>query len=170
MYIRTNKVIVIISAKPVPNPLNPSSMFIAFDAHVIPKGIKNKIAYPKSISPKMLRRSNNYYLRRMAQSELNLPLFPTTTIGSFPQTSEVRKYRLKFKKKEINAKKYESFLKNETKKAIKFQENIGIDVIVHGEFERNDMVEYFGEQLQGFIFTKFGMLVTKFSYTGISPI
>ena len=110
----------------------------------------------KSISPKMLRRKNNYFLRKMVQSELNLPLFPTTTIGSFPQTSEVRKYRLKFKKKEINAKKYESFLKNETKKAIKFQENIGIDVIVHGEFERNDMVEYFGEQLQGFIFTKFG--------------
>ena len=110
----------------------------------------------KSISSKMLRRKNNYFLRKMIQSELNLPLFPTTTIGSFPQTSEVRKYRLKFKRKEINAKKYENFLKNETKKAIKFQESIGIDVVVHGEFERNDMVEYFGEQLKGFIFTKFG--------------
>jgi len=110
----------------------------------------------KSISSKMLRRKNNYFLRKMVQSELNLPLFPTTTIGSFPQTSEVRKYRLKFKRKEINAKKYETFLKNETKKTIKFQESIGIDVIVHGEFERNDMVEYFGEQLKGFIFTKFG--------------
>ena len=110
----------------------------------------------KSISSRMLRRKNNYFLRKMVQSELNLPLFPTTTIGSFPQTSAVRKYRLKFKRKEINAKKYENFLKNQTKKTIKFQENIGIDVIVHGEFERNDMVEYFGEQLKGFIFTKFG--------------
>ena len=104
----------------------------------------------------MLRRKNNYFLRKMLQSELNLPLFPTTTIGSFPQTSEVRKYRLKFKRKEINLKKYENFLKKETKKTIKFQESIGIDVVVHGEFERNDMVEYFGEQLKGFIFTKFG--------------
>ena len=117
------------------------------------KKVKKRI---KSISPKMLRRNNNYYLRRMAQSELNLPLFPTTTIGSFPQTSQVRKFRLKFKKKEISKKNYEKFLKTETKKAIKFQENIDIDVAVHGEFERNDMVEYFGEQLNGFIFTKFG--------------
>ena len=117
------------------------------------KKVKKRI---KSISPKMLRRNNNYYLRRMAQSELNLPLFPTTTIGSFPQTSQVRKFRLKFKKKEISKKNYEKFLKSETKKAIKFQENIDIDVAVHGEFERNDMVEYFGEQLNGFIFTKFG--------------
>ena len=110
----------------------------------------------KSISSKLLKRNNNYFLRKLIQSDLNLPLFPTTTIGSFPQTKEVRKYRLDFKKKIINAKKYEAFLKNETKKAIKFQEAIDIDVMVHGEFERNDMVEYFGEQLEGFIFTKYG--------------
>ena len=110
----------------------------------------------KSISSKILKRNNNYFLRRMVQKDLNLPLFPTTTIGSFPQTNQVRKFRLKYKKKEISKKTYENFLKNETKKTIKFQENIGMDVIVHGEFERNDMVEYFGEQLQGFIFTKFG--------------
>ena len=122
------------------------------------KLIHNKIVKKriKSISSKMLRRNNNYFLRKKIQSQLNLPLFPTTTIGSFPQTSEVRKFRLKFKKKEISKKNYEKFLKNETKKAIKFQENIDIDVVVHGEFERNDMVEYFGEQLNGFIFTKFG--------------
>ena len=117
------------------------------------KKVKKRI---KSISSKMLKRNNNYFLRSMIQSELNLPSFPTTTIGSFPQTNEVRKFRLKFKKKEISKKTYENFLKKETKKTIKFQENIDIDVIVHGEFERNDMVEYFGEQLQGFIFTKFG--------------
>ena len=122
------------------------------------KLIHNKIVKKriKSISSKMLRRNNDYFLRKTIQSQLNLPLFPTTTIGSFPQTSEVRKSRLKFKKKEISKKNYEKFLKNETKKAIKFQENIDIDVVVHGEFERNDMVEYFGEQLNGFIFTKFG--------------
>ena len=117
------------------------------------KNVKKRM---KSISPKMLKRNNNYFLRKMIQDELNLPLFPTTTIGSFPQTNEVRKSRLKFKKKEITQKSYESFLKKETKKAIKFQESIDIDVVVHGEFERNDMVEYFGEQLKGFIFTKFG--------------
>ena len=117
------------------------------------KNVKKRM---KSISPRMLKRNNNYFLRKMIQDELNLPLFPTTTIGSFPQTNEVRKSRLKFKKKEITQKSYESFLKKETKKAIKFQESIDIDVVVHGEFERNDMVEYFGEQLEGFIFTKFG--------------
>ncbi len=110
----------------------------------------------KSISQKMLKRNNNYFLRQMVQSELNLPQFPTTTIGSFPQTSEVRKKRLKFKKREISKNTYENFLKKETKKAIKFQENIDIDVVVHGEFERNDMVEYFGEQLKGFVFSKYG--------------
>ena len=117
------------------------------------KNVKKRI---KSISSKILHRNNSYFLRKMVQDKLNLPLFPTTTIGSFPQTNEVRKSRLKFKKKEISKKNYESFLKKETKKAIKFQEDIDIDVIVHGEFERNDMVEYFGEQLQGFLFTKFG--------------
>ena len=117
------------------------------------KNVKKRI---KSISSKILHRNNSYSLRKIVQDELNLPLFPTTTIGSFPQTKEVRKSRLKFKKKEISKKNYESFLKKETKKAIKFQEDIDIDVIVHGEFERNDMVEYFGEQLQGFLFTKFG--------------
>ena len=117
------------------------------------KDVKKRI---KFISSRMLKRNNQYLLRRMVQAKLNLPLFPTTTIGSFPQTNEVRKFRLKFKKEKISKKTYETFLKKETKKAIKFQEAIDIDVIVHGEFERNDMVEYFGEQLQGFIFTKFG--------------
>ncbi|PPR43793.1 MAG: 5-methyltetrahydropteroyltriglutamate--homocysteine methyltransferase [Alphaproteobacteria bacterium MarineAlpha6_Bin2] len=115
--------------------------------------VKNKI---KSISSRLLNRKNKYANRQEIQSKLNLPLFPTTTIGSFPQTKSVRKARLKFKRKEISKNTYEKFLKSETKKAIKFQEKIGMDVLVHGEFERNDMVEYFGEQLHGFIFTKFG--------------
>lgn len=90
------------------------------------------------------------------EAALNLPLLPTTTIGSFPQTAEVRKARADFKAGKIDAAAYDTFLKEETKNCIKYQEEIGIDVLVHGEFERNDMVEYFGEQLGGFAFTKNG--------------
>lgn len=100
-------------------------------------------------------RKNNFDVRKVAQQELlNLPLFPTTTIGSFPQTTEVRNWRSKFKKKEISEQEYDTLLKEETKRTIEWQEKIGIDVLVHGEYERNDMVEYFGEQLNGFTFTK----------------
>ncbi|UII25089.1 5-methyltetrahydropteroyltriglutamate--homocysteine S-methyltransferase [Fulvivirga maritima] len=90
------------------------------------------------------------------QSVLNLPLYPTTTIGSFPQTKEVRSWRAKFKKGELSQKEYNDLLAEETAKAIEWQEKIGLDVLVHGEFERNDMVEYFGEKLNGFVFTQNG--------------
>ncbi|WP_417463504.1 5-methyltetrahydropteroyltriglutamate--homocysteine S-methyltransferase [Kordiimonas sp.] len=89
-----------------------------------------------------------------AQRDLSLPQFPTTTIGSFPQTEAVRQARATFKKGVLSAAQYDEFLKEETKKAISFQEEVGLDVLVHGEFERNDMVEYFGERLAGFLFTK----------------
>lgn len=103
------------------------------------------------------KRQNIFSIRKDKQHKaLNLPLFPTTTIGSFPQTTEVRTWRAKFKKGEINAQQYDTLLKEETEKAIRWQEEIGIDVLVHGEFERNDMVEYFGEQLDGFVFTQNG--------------
>lgn len=103
------------------------------------------------------KRQNIFSVRKDKQHKaLNLPLFPTTTIGSFPQTTEVRTWRAKFKKGEINAQQYDTLLKEETEKAIRWQEEIGIDVLVHGEFERNDMVEYFGEQLDGFVFTQNG--------------
>lgn len=102
-------------------------------------------------------RKNNYQKRRQIQTnELKLPLFPTTTIGSFPQTAEVRKARADFKAGKISAANYEKFLQEETARCVAFQEEIGLDVLVHGEFERNDMVEYFGEQLSGFVFTKNG--------------
>jgi 5-methyltetrahydropteroyltriglutamate--homocysteine methyltransferase len=87
---------------------------------------------------------------------LNLPLFPTTSIGSFPQTDEVRSWRARWKKGELTDVAYVDLLKAETKKAVEWQEEIGIDVPVHGEFERNDMVEYFGEQLDGYVFSKNG--------------
>jgi 5-methyltetrahydropteroyltriglutamate--homocysteine methyltransferase len=91
--------------------------------------------------------------RRRAQ-QLALPAFPTTTIGSFPQTEEVRKARSAHGKGELTDAAYETFLREETERAIRWQEEAGLDVLVHGELERNDMVQYFGEQLSGFVFTK----------------
>jgi len=102
-------------------------------------------------------RKSSYTQRRILQAEaLKLPLFPTTTIGSFPQTAEVRSWRAQFKKGNLTEKQYDALIQKETEETIRFQEEIDIDVLVHGEFERNDMVEYFGEQLQGFLFTKNG--------------
>lgn len=93
--------------------------------------------------------------REAVQKEaFQLPLFPTTTIGSFPQTAEVRKNRSAFKKGEITEEQYKQFNKDRIKECIELQEEIGLNVLVHGEFERNDMVEYFGESLKGFLFTE----------------
>lgn len=92
------------------------------------------------------------------QQKLNLPMFPTTTIGSFPQTQEVRSWRSKLKKGEISQEEYNNLIKGEIERTIKWQEDAGLDVLVHGEFERNDMVEYFGEMLQGYAFTKNGWI------------
>lgn len=94
--------------------------------------------------------------RLEAQKSLNLPLFPTTTIGSFPQTKEIRINRNKFTKGEITAEEYEKFIEKEIQEVVKFQEEVGLDVLVHGEPERNDMVQYFGERLKGFAFTTNG--------------
>ncbi|MDK6249607.1 5-methyltetrahydropteroyltriglutamate--homocysteine S-methyltransferase [Alloscardovia omnicolens] len=93
--------------------------------------------------------------RQALQREaLNLPLLPTTTIGSFPQTKEVRAERAKLRKGDLSREEYNAFIKRNIDEVIKQQENIGLDVLVHGEFERNDMVEYFGQNLNGFLFTK----------------
>ncbi|WP_057937185.1 5-methyltetrahydropteroyltriglutamate--homocysteine S-methyltransferase [Algoriphagus resistens] len=103
------------------------------------------------------QRKSGFSIRQSRQKEsLSLPLFPTTTIGSFPQTTEVRSWRARFKKGDLAREAYEKLLEEETRDSIIWQEKIGMDVLVHGEFERNDMVEYFGEQLAGFAFTKFG--------------
>jgi 5-methyltetrahydropteroyltriglutamate--homocysteine methyltransferase len=110
-----------------------------------------------NISKDLLNRKSSFGQRAKVQHKaLNLPILPTTTIGSFPQTAEVRAARAKFKKGELTAAQYDQFLKDEIEKCVKFQEQIGIDVLVHGEFERNDMVEYFGEQLKGFAFSENG--------------
>jgi len=118
------------------------------------KTVKDRIA---SVTDKDAERANNFSIRKIKQKKsLNLPLFPTTTIGSFPQTIEVRNWRASLKKNEITQVQYDDLIAKETAETILFQEEIGIDVLVHGEFERNDMVEYFGEQLAGFAFTKNG--------------
>jgi len=103
------------------------------------------------------RRKNVFPVRQKIQREkFQLPLFPTTTIGSFPQTDDIRLLRGKLKKGELTIDQYNAEIEKATIEAIRWQEEAGIDVLVHGEFERNDMVEYFGEQLDGFLFTKNG--------------
>lgn len=102
-------------------------------------------------------RQASFKNRQEIQEEaFQLPLLPTTTIGSFPQTQEVRQQRLRWRKGDLSDSAYEEFIKAEIQKWVDIQEELDIDVFVHGEFERTDMVEYFGEKLAGFHFTKFG--------------
>jgi 5-methyltetrahydropteroyltriglutamate--homocysteine methyltransferase len=109
------------------------------------------------VDKRMLRRKSSFNKRsRIQKDRLNLPLFPTTTIGSFPQTDMIRSMRNRRLKGLITKHEYEAFIEDEVIKAINFQEEIGLDVLVHGEFERNDMVQYFAEQLKGFTFTENG--------------
>jgi 5-methyltetrahydropteroyltriglutamate--homocysteine methyltransferase len=111
----------------------------------------------KAVQPKDSQRKSTFKSRQQIQENaLQLPLMPTTTIGSFPQTDEVRANRAKYKKGDITLAQYEDFVRAEMTKAIEWQEKVGIDVLVHGEFERNDMVEYFGEQLKGYVFSENG--------------
>ncbi|MEN4902592.1 5-methyltetrahydropteroyltriglutamate--homocysteine S-methyltransferase [Luteimonas sp. TWI1437] len=103
------------------------------------------------------RRATPYAARRAAQDALRpLPLWPTTTIGSFPQTLEVREARAAHKSGKLSQADYDAFIADQIAQCVRVQEDLGLDVLVHGEFERNDMVEYFGEQLDGFAFTKNG--------------
>lgn len=116
--------------------------------------VKRRIA---SITEADKSRKSPYSARSVKQrAKLKLPTLPTTTIGSFPQTAEVRQWRSRFRKGDVTSEEYNEFLRTEIAKVIKTQEELGLDVLVHGEFERNDMVEYFGEQLDGFAFTQNG--------------
>lgn len=111
----------------------------------------------RDITPDMLRRRHPFAERKAAQQErLRLPLLPTTTIGSFPQTPEVRQARSDFQNGKLSAAEYDGFIAGQIDDAIRFQEEAGLDVLVHGEPERSDMVEYFGERLEGFLFTRNG--------------
>ncbi len=108
-----------------------------------------------ALTPAMAQRASTFKERsRRQQERLGLPSLPTTTIGSFPQTVAVRKARAAHDKGTLNDAEYEAFLRRETEEAVRWQEAIGLDVLVHGEFERNDMVQYFGEQLAGYAFTR----------------
>ena len=100
------------------------------------------------------RKPSRLERRAVQKEEFKLPAFPTTTIGPFPQTAEVRANRAAFRKGEISKEQYVEFNRKKIAECIKLQEEIGLDVIVHGEFERNDMVEYFGTKIDGFIFTQ----------------
>lgn len=111
----------------------------------------------KSLATDVDKRQNVYHERAKQQKRaLNLPHFPTTTIGSFPQTNEIRHIRRDFKIGKIDQSNYEQQIKAQIADAVRKQEDIGLDVLVHGEAERNDMVEYFGELLEGFAFTQNG--------------
>ncbi len=111
----------------------------------------------QQISPSLFTRGRPFAQRKPLQQErLKLPLLPTTTIGSFPQTAEVRRARAAWKKGDWSEAQYDQFCREEIARVVKFQEEVGLDVLVHGECERNDMVEYFGEQLEGFAFTQNG--------------
>ena len=110
-----------------------------------------------AVTAAMASRTSPFGARaELQRKRFGLPAFPTTTIGSFPQTAEVRQARSAHAKGALSDEAYTQFLREETARAVRWQEEIGLDVLVHGEFERNDMVQYFGEQLSGFAFTKHG--------------
>ena len=116
--------------------------------------VKARVA---AITPDMKARKSPFSQRQAVQhAALDLPAFPTTTIGSFPQTQEIRKARSAFKKGELDAGAYKEAMQKEIQTVVDFQHECDLDVLVHGEPERNDMVEYFGEQLDGYTFSKFG--------------
>ncbi len=110
-----------------------------------------------AVTPEMYNRQNPFPERLAAQNKVHqLPTFPTTTIGSFPQTKEIRLARAKLGKKELTEQEYDAFIEKEIQHVVKFQEDIDLDLLVHGEPERNDMVQYFGERLNGVEFTQNG--------------
>ncbi|GLQ00749.1 5-methyltetrahydropteroyltriglutamate--homocysteine methyltransferase [Methylophaga thalassica] len=110
----------------------------------------------QSVTDAMANRQQPYAERaELQRSKVKLPLYPTTTIGSFPQTTDIRQTRQLFRKGEIDFTAYQAKMHQQIQLAIEEQEKVGLDVLVHGEAERNDMVEYFGEQLDGYIFSRF---------------
>ena len=122
-----------------------------------PRVLENAELHQKiaDLKPEAFVRQPEFAVREKIQKqEFNLPLLPTTTIGSFPQTREVKQKRAAFRKNEISQEEYDEFIAERIDSWIGFQEEIGLDVLVHGEFERNDMVEYFGQHLEGYVFTK----------------
>lgn len=144
-----------ILSAPVPEETSEYAENVALFA--APRGGENPAVRAKvaALTDSDFERKPDFYTREKIQKErFALPLFPTTTIGSFPQTADVKAARSKHKKGELSDTAYESFLRDKIAECIRKQEEIGLDVLVHGEFERNDMVEYFGENLDGYLFTE----------------
>lgn len=138
---------------------NQSPEFLRKNAELFekPRVLENAELHQKiaDLKPEAFVRQPEFAVREKIQKqEFNLPLLPTTTIGSFPQTREVKQKRAAFRKHEISEEEYDEFIAERIDSWIRFQEEIGLDVLVHGEFERNDMVEYFGQHLEGYVFTK----------------
>ncbi len=138
---------------------NQSPEFLRKNAELFekPRVLENAELHQKiaDLKPEAFVRQPEFAVREKIQKqEFNLPLLPTTTIGSFPQTREVKQKRAAFRKHEISQEEYDEFIAERIDSWIRFQEEIGLDVLVHGEFERNDMVEYFGQHLEGYVFTK----------------
>lgn len=138
---------------------NQSPEFLRKNAELFekPRVLENAELHQKiaDLKPEAFVRQPEFAVREKIQKqEFNLPLLPTTTIGSFPQTREVKQKCAAFRKHEISQEEYDEFIAERIDSWIRFQEEIGLDVLVHGEFERNDMVEYFGQHLEGYVFTK----------------
>lgn len=130
----------------------------------------------QAVQAKIKALTEKDYLRKPAfeqretiqKAAFDYPVLPTTTIGSFPQTREVKLTRAKFKRQEINEEAYDQFIAQQINEWLEWQEKIGLDVLVHGEFERNDMVEYFGQNLSGYLFSKNGW-VQSYGTRGVKP-
>jgi len=138
------------------------------DARLHDAGVAARLA---AVTPEMERRANPYPARAEVQAaRLKLPLLPVTSIGSFPQTAEVRSLRARLARGELDQAGYDAEMERLTAEAVRWQEEIGVDVPVHGEFERNDMVKYFGEQLAGYAFTKHGWVQSYGSRCVAPPI
>jgi len=130
------------------------------------KEVQKRLA---AVKPAMFDRKSKFPVRQKAQrAKYKLPAFPTTSIGSFPQTQEIRAARASFKKGGLKADAYELAMKKEIEHVVRYQEKIGMDVLVHGEAERNDMVEYFGEQMDGYVFSQHGW-VQSYGSRAVKP-
>ncbi len=149
----------------------------ASDAAVLSRRTSARVHRPEvsrrldEVTAAMQRRAGAYPQRRAAQqAKLSLPRFPTTTIGSFPQTTEVRQARAALTRQAMTQAEYEKIVEGWIDDAVRWQEELGLDVLVHGEFERNDMVKYFGEQLSGYAFTQHGWVQSYGSRCVAPPV
>lgn len=137
---------------------------------------KNRFTENQAVQKKIRELTEQDYTRKPAFQEreaiqkqaFDFPVLPTTTIGSFPQTREVKLTRAKYKRQELSQKAYDQFIAQQINEWLNWQEKIGLDVLVHGEFERNDMVEYFGQNLSGYLFSKNGW-VQSYGTRGVKP-